>query len=64
MILIILNCCSCRSGWTGWLCDEDFDECLSGPCLNGGVCQQLSEPGKYSSSDYIIDKIIISHLIN
>ena len=30
--------CTCVTGWQGFLCDDDIDECLSVPCLNGGVC--------------------------
>ena len=27
---------------------QDFDECLEGPCLNGGICTQTAEPGGYT----------------
>lgn len=30
--------CSCTAGWQGLVCQEDIDECASGPCHNGGVC--------------------------
>ncbi|XP_048237830.1 neurogenic locus notch homolog protein 1-like isoform X2 [Haliotis rufescens] len=30
--------CNCTSGWTGWLCDEDVDDCLTTPCKNNGSC--------------------------
>jgi len=29
-------------------CDEDFDECLSSPCQNGGICEQTDLPGNYT----------------
>lgn len=29
-------------------CDEDYDECLSSPCQNGGYCQQTEDPGNYT----------------
>ena len=25
-------------GWSGTQCQQDINECLSGPCLNGAVC--------------------------
>lgn len=25
-------------GYTGMFCEEDVDECASGPCLNDGIC--------------------------
>ena len=41
--------CDCDKGWTGWLCNEDLDECLTSPCLNGGSCSQNENvPGNYS----------------
>ncbi|XP_043837415.1 protein crumbs homolog 2 [Dromiciops gliroides] len=30
--------CLCQPGWTGPLCEEDVDECMSGPCQNGALC--------------------------
>ena len=30
--------CDCVTGWSGFLCDVDIDECLSLPCRNGGAC--------------------------
>ena len=32
--------CNCLTGWTGTLCDQDLDECASGPCQNKGECTQ------------------------
>ena len=43
--------CDCNKGWTGWLCNEDLDECLvdPSPCLNGGSCSQNENiPGNYT----------------
>ena len=40
--------CNCDVGWTGWLCDEDLDECLAKPCKNNGRCLQTEEPGMYT----------------
>ena len=39
---------SCNVGWTGWLCNEDLDECLAKPCANNGLCLQTEEPGMYT----------------
>ncbi|XP_068604308.1 cubilin [Brachionichthys hirsutus] len=30
--------CNCYSGWHGQICDQNTNECLSNPCLNGGTC--------------------------
>eukprot|EP00057_Strongylocentrotus_purpuratus_P027453 XP_011681927.1 PREDICTED: fibropellin-3-like [Strongylocentrotus purpuratus] len=32
--------CSCVPGYTGQNCQTDTNECISGPCGNGGTCQQ------------------------
>ena len=32
--------CFCSNGWGGEHCDEDFDECVSNPCQNGGSCSE------------------------
>lgn len=31
--------CECEDGWTGKNCDEELDECVSAPCLNGATCK-------------------------
>nr|XP_003470687.1 LOW QUALITY PROTEIN: protein crumbs homolog 2 [Cavia porcellus] len=33
--------CRCSAGFEGDNCSGDVDECASGPCLNGGRCQDL-----------------------
>ena len=30
--------CNCNPGWQGPICDQNINECLSNPCLNGGNC--------------------------
>lgn len=38
--------CTCMSGYTGRLCNEDINECmLSSPCRNGATCRNI--PGSY-----------------
>eukprot|EP01047_Picozoa_sp_COSAG01_P037002 COSAG01_NODE_2915_length_6861_cov_2.886128_2_plen_2005_part_01 len=32
--------CTCELGWTGSYCNIDINECASGPCQNGGICQE------------------------
>ncbi|KAI5614129.1 crumbs family member 2b isoform X1, partial [Silurus asotus] len=36
--------CDCAPGWQGENCQDDVDECISGPCING-ACRNL--PGEY-----------------
>ncbi|KAK4880029.1 hypothetical protein RN001_008175 [Aquatica leii] len=33
--------CRCQSGWEGYLCQTEIDECMSAPCQNGAVCIDL-----------------------
>lgn len=33
--------CQCSLGYTGRLCEEDIDECMSNPCMNNGECIDL-----------------------
>ena len=37
--------CICDKGWNGATCNRDVNECLSHPCLNGGLC--VNTPGSY-----------------
>ena len=37
--------CICDKGWNGATCNRDVNECLSRPCLNGGIC--VNTPGSY-----------------
>lgn len=30
--------CECDSGWEGDTCEDDIDDCMNTPCLNGGTC--------------------------
>lgn len=36
--------CDCAPGWQGEYCQDDIDECISGPCIHG-TCRNL--PGEY-----------------
>ncbi|CAF2038172.1 unnamed protein product [Rotaria magnacalcarata] len=38
--------CICAAGFTGILCDEQIDECLSSPCQHGGEC--IDGPNNYT----------------
>lgn len=40
--------CDCQDGWTGLACEENVNECLDNPCLNGGMCMDL--PGDFFCS--------------
>lgn len=31
----------CPSGYHGLYCEEEYNECLSAPCLNAGTCRDL-----------------------
>ena len=32
--------CVCAAGYTGTVCDQRIDECLSSPCQHGGTCTE------------------------
>jgi hypothetical protein len=34
--------CQCLTGWTGVTCQTAVDICSSSPCLNSGICSQIS----------------------
>ena len=36
--LIGMYSCDCLPAFTGDDCDDEVDECLSDPCVNGGTC--------------------------
>ena len=38
--------CCCVQGYTGVICGNDIYECLSSPCLNGGICED--DIGRYT----------------
>ncbi|XP_039629002.1 EGF-like repeat and discoidin I-like domain-containing protein 3 isoform X3 [Polypterus senegalus] len=38
--------CRCQDGYTGVHCQNNVNECLTQPCKNGGMCQDLD--GEYS----------------
>ena len=40
--------CVCRAGYSGLMCEDDIDECLSEPCQNGGDCAE--DVDEYSCS--------------
>ncbi|XP_029284924.1 protein crumbs homolog 1 isoform X2 [Cottoperca gobio] len=33
--------CDCVPGFTGLRCEQEVDECMSNPCMNGGYCRNL-----------------------
>lgn len=33
--------CICAAGFNGRYCEHDINECLEGPCQNGGTCNDL-----------------------
>lgn len=33
--------CTCVTGYTGYLCQTDINECGSSPCTNGGTCHDM-----------------------
>ncbi|XP_045183479.2 scavenger receptor cysteine-rich type 1 protein M130-like [Mercenaria mercenaria] len=33
--------CACYSGWSGYSCNYDVNECASNPCQNGATCHNL-----------------------
>ncbi len=35
------TCCQCPTGYTGFRCETEIDECVSSPCRNGAVCENL-----------------------
>merc|ERR1719431_1267714 len=44
--------CECDLGYTGTDCNEDINECNSGPCKNGGAC--TNSDGSYSCAENYI----------
>lgn len=45
-MLTIFSLSHLFTGWTGRLCDEDIDECVTSPCKNGGLC--INVPATYT----------------
>ncbi|XP_033123680.1 deleted in malignant brain tumors 1 protein-like [Anneissia japonica] len=39
--------CACYEGWSGDVCDEEIVGCGLDPCLNGGLCESISDNGDY-----------------
>lgn len=31
--------CTCAEGYSGTNCEEEIDDCIHHPCLNGGTCK-------------------------
>ncbi|XP_063968684.1 deleted in malignant brain tumors 1 protein-like [Lytechinus pictus] len=40
------NGCVCDQGWTGYLCNQDIDECTTSPCMSNKSCH--NEDGGFS----------------
>lgn len=51
----------CPSGYHGLYCEEEYDECLSGPCLNAATCRDLVNgyecvcPAEYKGEHHGVD---------
>ncbi len=39
--------CTCRNGFSGGHCEQDFPDCIPNPCLNGGSCLERSNQSAY-----------------
>ena len=55
--------CLCRDGFSGDLCENTVDQCVTNPCANGGRC--LSWPGGFTCvcQNKIIDETCTSGMI-
>ena len=47
--------CVCQTGWTGYFCEIDYDECSSQPCFENASCMDfLDEYVCYAALKYWI----------